>query len=112
MPADRGVRLETRRLDRLIAQLPGRAERMIALEAAEVVAGAQRNTTRVETGAMRAGWHATRTNRFTWRVATNILYAVFHEFGTSVLSAAPMLGPALEAVRRARPGRLRALFRP
>lgn len=112
MPARDGVTFETRKLDQLIAHFSERAEKMIATEAMEVTAGAIANTTRVDTGTMRRGWRAVQLDRFRWRVGNSIFYAVFHEFGTSVLSAAPMLGPALEAVRRARPGRVRALFRP
>jgi HK97 gp10 family phage protein len=103
---------ETGRLDRIIAHLSERTERMIAEEAQDVVRGAMANTTRVDTGTMRRGWHAQRVGRFAWRVGTNVFYAVFHEFGTTRLSAAPMLGPAVEAVRRARVGRARRLFRP
>lgn len=111
MPANQGMTFETKRLDGIIARLSSRAERLIAEEALAVVAGAMARTTRVDTGAMRRGWHAVKTGRFAWTVGTNVFYTIFHEFGTSRLSAAPMLGPAVEAVRRARPGRVRGLFR-
>lgn len=103
---------ETRRLDAIIARFSDRAERLVAEEAAEVAAGAVRNTVRIETGAMRRGWLASRIDRVRWRVGNAVPYTGFHEFGTSVLSATPMLGPAIEAVRRARPRRVQGLFRP
>lgn len=107
-----GVYLDTRTLDRIVARMPGRAERLVAELASDVANGARVNTVRIETGTMRRGWLAQRLDRLRWRVGNAVPYTVFHEFGTSVLSPSPMLGPALEDGRRTLRDRVRGLFRP
>jgi len=112
MPSVRGLTFETQRLDRLIARMPEEAERFTELLAREAEREAIVRTVRVETGTMRRGWHAVRLERLLWRVGTSVPYAVFHEFGTSRLSATPMLGPAIEAARRMMPSLAKRLFKP
>lgn len=112
MPGNRGMTFETGRLDRIIARLGEKAEKLIAAEALDIQRRAMANTVRVDTGTMRRGWTAQRLDRFSWRVGNSVFYTPFHEFGTSRLSASPMLGPAVEAGRRGLPRLARALFRP
>lgn len=112
MPSTRGMTFETGRLDRIVARMSDKAERLIAAEAQDIARRAMTNTVRVDTGTMRRGWTAQRVDRFRWRVGNSVFYAPFHEFGTSRLSASPMLGPAVEAGRRSLPRLARDLFRP
>lgn len=112
MPASRGMTFETGRLDRIIARMSEKAEKLIAAQALDVQRRAMANTVRVDTGTMRRGWVAQRVDRYRWRVGNSVFYTPFHEFGTSRLSASPMLGPAVEAGRRTLPRLARDLFRP
>lgn len=112
MPAIQGITFETERLDRIIRLMTPEAEKLAQDVALAVAAAAKANTVRIDTGAMRRGWHASRLERFLWRVSAGVAYAIYHEFGTSKLAASPMLGPAVAAQREAFRRGVQRLFRP
>jgi hypothetical protein len=58
--------------------------------------GAQRRS-RVDTGAMRAGWHVEPAGDG-FIVANDVDYAIYNEFGTVHITAQPMLHPAADEV--------------
>lgn len=51
---------------------------------------------RVDTGNMRAGWQHEMTGLMEGIVFNLVEYTVYNEFGTIMMSAAPMLTPAIE----------------
>jgi HK97 gp10 family phage protein len=50
---------------------------------------------RVDTGQMRDGWHAQRTGTFSFRLENSVEHTIYNEYGTTQMSAQPMLGPAI-----------------
>ncbi len=54
---------------------------------------------RVDTGTMRGGWQHQIKGPFEGMVFNLIDYTVYNEFGTSRMSAQPMLRPAVEDAR-------------
>lgn len=66
--------------------------------------GAQRRS-RVDTGAMRDGWHVEPAGDG-FIVANDVDYAIYNEFGTVHMTAQPMLHPAADEVM----GRMPELF--
>lgn len=75
-----------------------------------IVAGAKARS-RVDTGAMKAGWQSRRAEEAnTYEVFNPVYYTVFNEFGTVNMSAQPMLAPAVEEERQQFPERLRDIW--
>jgi hypothetical protein len=64
----------------------------IGLEATHEIAEGAAERSRVDTGAMQAGWHSEG-----FEVTDPVPYTGFNERGTSKMAAQPMLGPAMEA---------------
>jgi hypothetical protein len=89
---------------KLLRQMPGRALNARKQAAENIVAGC-RTRSRVRTGAMRAGWHATHGIEMS-TVTDDVPWTVFNEYGTSRMSAQPMLGPASEEERAKFPAAL------
>lgn len=54
---------------------------------------------RVDTGAMRAGWQHQMTGEKEGIVFNLVEYTVYNEFGTIFMSAQPMLQPAIEEAK-------------
>ena len=99
------VRTDTRVLDQLIKMGPVAAESAVA-EMADRVDEIAASLSRVDTGAMRAGWAwrwYARGVRATAYVYNSVKYTIYNEFGTWKMSAQPMLGPALRYVRQQMP---------
>lgn len=83
----------------LAGAMDRRAEKL-ARDAAEAVRDkAEQNTTRVQTGAMRGGWRVATLGFGLYAVYNTQWYAVFHEYGTTGIGAAPMLDPAIADVK-------------
>lgn len=110
MPRGNEVRLDLSGIDRLIDALPERARRLVR-ELGEEVVGGTKLRAPVDTGRLRADYHAEQVDDLTVDVGTNVEYGVHQEFGTSKMAAQPHLTPALEEVRRTVPGRVARLFR-
>lgn len=51
---------------------------------------------RYDTGNMRGGWQSRMIDDNTGEVFNPVHYTIFHEFGTSFMSAQPMLTPSVE----------------
>jgi len=95
------IKLDTRKLDKLIGEYKKRAEKILNKSAANIQAQAKIRTVRVDTGAMKNGWATKRTAPLE-RIVGNVMeYAIHHEYGTSRgISPSPMLRPAVEDERR------------
>lgn len=94
------------------AKVGAKVAEVLEAAARETEAGARRNTRRVDTGNMKAGWRTEGRDR-TWTVYTPVEYAVYWEFGhrnpfaRRYFPPEPMLRPAaMDAWQRAI-GRLR-----
>lgn len=96
------VRLDTRRLDRLTAQLLPRARRLVRQAAEEGAAGARRRAP-VRTGRLARSYRAERdtadSSGLTYSVVSDVDYASFVELGTSRMAPRPHLTPAMEEIR-------------
>lgn len=79
----------------LAADLDSRVDRFARAVAFDVQARAIVNTTRVDTGAMKNGWRVQWIAEGVYMVYNEQFYAIYHEFGTYKMPAAPMLDPAL-----------------
>lgn len=62
----------------------------------------------VDTGRLRSDIRREKTGRFSGKVATNVVYAPYVEFGTRTNRAQPFLGPAYERHRLAFVNNLKA----
>lgn len=95
------IKLDTRKLDKLIGEHKKRAGKILDKSATNIQARAKINTVRVDTGAMKNGWATKRSGPFE-RIVGNVMeYAIHHEYGTSRgISPSPMLRPAVEDERR------------
>lgn len=96
------------RLPEIIAKLPDAVSQVLAKTAFDIVAEAQANS-RVDTGAMRAGWSAERESDLAWRVFNPVEHTIYNEFGTIHMGAKPMLTPAVEHARGGFASAFRAL---
>jgi HK97 gp10 family phage protein len=104
------VKLDTRKLDHLLANIKPRTEKALTQAATEIQASAAQNTVRVDTGAMKAGWRVNPPDAVVVGVPSAQAsqpeifntqhYALYNELGTSRMSASPMLVPAMEGYRR------------
>ncbi len=78
------------------ALMPG-VTKVLDRTSVAIVAEAKVNTPpRVDTGAMMNGWQVENTSALTRTVYNTQEYAIYHELGTSHMSAHPMLTPAFE----------------
>lgn len=103
------IRVDYKKLDNLAKSTQGIASQAASELSAEVVRLAKENS-RVDTGAMQAGWNRSKIGRGWkggYRIYNTVPYTVFNEFGTSKMSAQPMLGPALTEVEPEIPKRVR-----
>ena len=96
------VRLDSRRLDRMIAQMLPRARRVVR-QAAEEGAHLARSYAPVRTGRLSRSYRAQRDQAdslaLTYDVLSDVPYASFVEFGTRFMAPRPHLTPAMEEVR-------------
>lgn len=91
-----GVRVVYNDFPTLPRRVRRAVDRAAQRSADRIAAGAKRNTTRVETGAMRDGWKTELVGETGARAVVNdVPHAIFHELGTVHISPAPMLGPAV-----------------
>ncbi len=85
------LRVVRNEFPRIAVELPILAERVASHAADEIARGAAARS-RVDTGAMQAGWDVQGL-----RISDPVYYTRFHEYGTVKMTAQPMLGPAMEA---------------
>jgi HK97 gp10 family phage protein len=119
MAAVNSIKLDTRELDRLTAQLEPKAEQLIAATAHQVEAVAKTRVP-VDTGNLKSSIQASKAGRLRWLVSAAAEYAVYVELGTgrrgaassiqrpegiayavywAGMAARPFLIPAVEGVR-------------
>lgn len=75
------------------ATAPGLAA--VSLRKASAGAAAAAGFSRVDTGAMRAGWHPEPLGVNGARVMSGPAYTIYNEYGTSRMSAQPMARPSM-----------------
>lgn len=92
------TRLDTRRLDQIIAAHPQRAGEIVR-GAAFAVEGKAKTLAPVDTGALKNSLHTEMRGKLTAVVADGVEYGIYQEFGTSRMGAHPFLVPAVEWIR-------------
>jgi hypothetical protein len=90
------VRVESNRLPALAAAYPERAGREVRTALFNIEAGCKQRS-RVDTGAMRAGWQSQMTGPTEGEVSNPLEYTIFNEVGTVNMPAQPMAHPAADA---------------
>ena len=93
------VKLDTKKLDEILAKAPERASLLVA-RGALAVRGRAASLAPVDTGALRASIAEREVGQFKWQVYAGVEYAIYQEFGTYKMAAHPFLGPAVEATRK------------
>jgi Bacteriophage HK97-gp10, putative tail-component len=117
------VKLDTIKLNKLIGDIPARANKVLDKGAFEIQKQAILNTTRVDTGSMKNGWtvkspdgsvvnapgyrpngkpeiDVAAPGEYKRAIYNRQLYAFWNEVGTVKMSASPMLVPAVEQYRQ------------
>ena len=103
------VRLDTAKLDRIIATFPKESEQVVK-SGALAVQGLAANAAPVDTGALRNSIKATRKDDLLWWVHDGEDYGIYQELGTSRMSAHPFMVPAVERAQKAYTALWIALF--
>lgn len=93
-----GVKLDTRVLDKITAELKPRASRIINQQGLNMTGIAAQNAP-VDTGALRNSLteNSQMTGDLTFTLQDGVEYGIFQELGTSKMAAQPFIIPALEA---------------
>lgn len=120
MPDPITVRLDTKRLDEIAAQLGVRTDRIVAMAAQEVVGDATSGMGEspsapgdfpgVDTGALRASIHADKTGENQYTVSDGVEYGAYLEYGTPRMAARPWLGPSVFQMMQKFSERWKGLF--
>jgi len=92
------IDIKSNKLPSIAAQLPEAADAIINGTHGPRMQEAARRHSRVDTGRMRDGWQWQKTGQGTGQLTNDVEYTIFHEFGTRVISAAPMARPALAEI--------------
>lgn len=98
-------------IDDLSRRAQQRVKAIIADDAQITKTDAQARS-RVDTGEMRAGWTAFNTDPWTYELSNKVEHAIYNEFGTSRMSAQPMLTPSIENAAQRLPKALAEAFKP
>jgi HK97 gp10 family phage protein len=94
------TRIDLTGLERLTAELEPKAEAILTDAAFEIEAQAKVFEVRFKTGALRNGINVNQPFEKMRRVISDsVTYGIYHELGTSRISAQPFMVPAVEAVR-------------
>ena len=93
------VRLDTAKLDMIIARFPMEAENVVKA-GAEAVQGYAASKAPVDTGALKASMHTERKGNLLYWVADGVEYGIFQELGTYKMRAQPFMIPAVERAQR------------
>ena len=89
------VRLDTAKLDRIIATFPREAEGVVK-SGAYAVTGKAMSLAPVDTGALKNSLHAAKAGDLLWWSGDGVDYGIYQEMGTSRMSAHPFMRPAVE----------------
>jgi HK97 gp10 family phage protein len=93
------AKLDTRILDRMIAEHPEEAAKIVRAGALAVQGRAVTNAP-VDTGALKSSIDAEeKDGPLNWWVHDGVEYGIYQELGTSKMAAQPFMVPAVEAVR-------------
>ena len=103
------IQIDTKELDRLIRQTPGKTKELVK-SLAFVVEGEAKTHAPVDTGALRASINTTQHNEDTYWIMDGVEYGIFQELGTSRMSGHPFMVPAVEIAGQRIPELARKLF--
>jgi hypothetical protein len=92
------ISIISNRLGDIAAKLPGATRALVQKTGPEVVAGCQVRS-RVDTGALRAGWAFRMTGETSGEVYNDVDHVLPNEYGTVHMPAQPMAHPAADAAR-------------
>lgn len=92
------VSILSNKLPTIAANLIPGARAIVQKTGADVEAGCKARS-RVDTGAMRAGWSFRMTGDVSGEVSNAVAHTVHNEYGTATMSAQPMAHPAADAAR-------------
>jgi HK97 gp10 family phage protein len=96
-----GMRLNTKKLDEIIAKEPGRAAGIVKRFSFKIEAGAKMNAP-VDTGALKSSIKAEENGGpLHWWVHDGVHYGIYQELGTRFMAAQAFMRPAVESVRKA-----------
>ena len=105
------IKLDTRRLDDIINNLPERGSMIVRTGAFQVQAKAKMLAP-VDPGALKSSLQAEeKDNPLHWWVHDGVEYGIFQELGTSRMAAHPFLIPAVESIRRWFSDQMKELFK-
>jgi HK97 gp10 family phage protein len=93
------VKLDTRVLDKIAANLDGSTDRALGSIAFQVE-GEAKVRAPVDTGALRNSIHTEKKKAGLYWVADGVEYGIYQELGTYKMRAQPFMVPATEAVGR------------
>lgn len=109
-------RVDKRRLNQIIRQLPGAADDALNAAAHESLArivlsfgtspSAPGSPPGVDTGALRASMRAEKTGDLEYQVMDGVEYGVYLELGTERMAARPFVTPVIEEYRQGEFGRM------
>lgn len=92
------VEIRSNRLPTIAASLTPGVRAIVQKTGADVETGCKARS-RVDTGAMRAGWSFAMTGDTSGEVSNAVEHVIFNEYGTATMSAQPMAHPAADAAR-------------
>ena len=99
-------------LERLTKEMEPRAEAILTEAAFEIEANAKIYEKRIKSGALRNGINVNTPFPKMKRVISDAVdYGIYHELGTSRISAQPFMVPAVEAIREKFSKMWEALFK-
>lgn len=104
-----GVKLDTFKLDQIIAKFPKEAENVVKA-GAYAVQGRAQTYAPVDTGALKNSLKASRAGNLLWWVGDGVEYGIYQELGTSRMRAQPFMVPAVMFCQRYYTGLWQELF--
>lgn len=93
------VRLDTSKLDQIIARFPFEAGETVKA-GAEAVQGYAAAQAPVDIGALKASIHTEAKGELLWWVADGVEYGIYQEYGTWKMAAQPFMVPAVERAQK------------
>ena len=117
------IQLDTRVLDKLNREAPGKAKRIVKKIGFDVQAYAVQHMSTsspsapgeppgVDTGLLKNSIHVEEVGEMSVAVVAGTDYAVHLEYGTATMEPRPFMGPAVEAVGDSLPSALKAVATP
>lgn len=98
------------RIPQIIAEAEAETQLATQRTASQIVAGCKARS-RVDTGAMKAGWQSRRgIDAKTYEVFNTVYWTIFNEMGTVNMAAQPMLAPSVEEARQTFPEDIRHIW--